>query len=128
MDEITFILINDNMDYIGWSKAPEKPEDKPGLTWYPRKGENPIRLDDFLFKWENNELILKSQSELDVMQAAIDKQKDIDLKQDKVVEKLAEAVNNILRYIENKNTLTAGEQLFVDNFCNDYDAWINAKE
>ncbi len=128
MNEITFVLINDNMDYMGWSKAPEKPEDKPGLSWYPFKGENPLGLDESLFKWENNELVLKTQAELDTLQTVIDKQKDIDSKQDKVVEKLAEAVNNILRYIEKKNTLTAGEQSFVGNFCDDYDAWISAKE
>lgn len=127
MDELTFVLIKDNMDYMGWSKALEKPGDAPSLTWYPWQGENPIGLDESLFKWENDELVLKTQSELDVIQAAIDKQADIDSKQDKVVEKLAEAVNNILRYIEKKNILTAGEQSFVDNFCNDYDAWISAK-
>jgi len=70
----------------------------------------------------------KTRADLDGLQAAIEKQKDIDAKQDIVVERIAGAVNNILKFIEAKNTLTPGQQAFVNNFCDAYDNWIESKE
>jgi len=61
MDEpiiYTYILIKtDGSKYMGWSKAPEKPNDVTGLKWYPWGKELPEDVDMVPYIYKNGKLI-----------------------------------------------------------------------
>ena len=60
MDEpilYTYILVKtDGNKYMGWSKAPEKPNDVTGLKWYPWGKELPEDIETGEYKYANGEL------------------------------------------------------------------------
>jgi len=51
----------------------------------------------------------------------------IDTAQDKVTARLADAMDKLLGFIATAHTLTAPQQAFVDDFRNDYAAWVAIK-
>ena len=54
----TFILIKtDGNKYMGWSKAPDKPNDVTGLKWYKWGKELPEDIDTVGYIYKNSELI-----------------------------------------------------------------------
>lgn len=55
----TFILVKtEDNKYIGWSKAPEKPDDATGLKWYKWGKELPEDIDLKDYKYNNGKLEL----------------------------------------------------------------------
>ena len=59
MNEIiyTYILVKtDGSKYMGWSKAPEKPDDVTGLKWYEWGKELPDDIDGGNYIYENKSL------------------------------------------------------------------------
>lgn len=55
--EYNFILVKtDGSKYMGWSKAPDKPDDVTGLKWYPWGKELPNDIDTVDYIYDNGEL------------------------------------------------------------------------
>ena len=53
----TYILIKtDGNKYMGWSKAPEKPDDVTDLKWYKWGKELPADIDTVDYKYDNDKL------------------------------------------------------------------------
>ena len=53
----TYILIKtDGSKYMGWSKAPDKPDDVTGLKWYSWDKELPEDIDTVDYKYDNDKL------------------------------------------------------------------------
>ena len=57
-----------------------------------------------------------------------EKQQAIDLAQQKVINRLAETMDKLLGFISSVHTLTESQQVFVDDFRNDYAAWQALEE
>jgi len=57
-----------------------------------------------------------------------EKQQTIDLAQQKVINRLAETMDKLLGFISSVHTLTKPQQVFVDDFRNDYAAWKALEE
>ena len=54
----TYILIKtDGSKYMGWSKAPEKPEDVTGLKWYAWGKKLPAGIDTKDYTYKDGKLI-----------------------------------------------------------------------
>ena len=55
----TYILIKtDGSKYMGWSKAPDKPDDVTGLKWYEWNKKLPADIDTKDYIYENGKLAI----------------------------------------------------------------------
>jgi len=62
------------------------------------------------------------------LKIAVEKQQSIDLAQQKYIDRLGETMDKLLGYIASTNPLTAPQQLFVDEFRNDYADYIAKRD